>query len=141
MIKGAQKIDADGWENMNKSASEVRRLFYHFVNEQEKLRALAFTYWEQYFVNIYILAFGALCFLISAVCALLRWKLDFIAFAPLIFLFVVSIVAVSTRYSLIPKIYDLPIQQIQEICNSHTEEFKEQVKARFGGLIITVGGK
>jgi hypothetical protein len=136
MIKGAQKLDADGWRNMAKNGPEVTRLFYHFVNEQEKLRALAFTYWEQYFVNIYILSFGIFFFLISTACVLLRRKLDIIAFAPLLFLLIVAIVATSTRYSVIPKIYKLPLQQIQEICCSNTEELKKQVQSRFGGLII-----
>jgi hypothetical protein len=136
MIKSAQKINADGCKNMENNLPEVRRLFYHFVNEQEKLRALAFTYWEQYFVNIYILSFGALCFLVSMVCVLLRWKFDIMVCVPLIFLLIISVVAISTRYSLIPKIYELPLQQIEEIHSSHPDEFKKQVQARFAGFII-----
>jgi hypothetical protein len=136
MIKEARKIGAYGWENMEKNESEVTRLFYHFVNNQETLRSLAFTYWENYFVNIYILFLGTVFFLVSTLWVCLRWKFDTVAFAPVIFLFIIGIVAISTRYSLVPKIYALPIQQIGEICNSNTEEFKQQVRSRFGGLII-----
>ncbi len=132
MINCAQEINAPGWKKMSRNPTEVRRLFYHFANQQETLRALAFTYWEQYFVNIYIIFFGTLFFLISLIWSLLRWEFDTLAFAPLVFLFIVTIVGVSTRYTLLPKIYDLPVQQIREIFSSNSSELKKQVKTRFG---------
>ena len=136
MKNAAQRVGANGWRKMENNQPEVMRLFYHFVNNQEVLRSLAFTYWEQYFVNIYIIFFGTIGFLISLVVVLIRWRLDVITFAPLVFLLIVGLVAASTRYSLIPKMYSLPIQQIEDIYNSNSDEFKKQVEARFGGIIV-----
>jgi hypothetical protein len=136
MIDRVKRYEMDEWEKMKDNQEEVTRLFYHFVNEQEALRSLAFTYWEQYFVNIYIIFFGTISFIVSLILVIMRWKFDWITFSPLIFLFIISVVALSTYYSLKPKLYALPVQQTAEFCSSHSDEFRQQVKARFGGVII-----
>lgn len=134
MIKAAASANADGYKNMSKAdkKKDVIYLFYHFVNEQDVLRGLAFTYWEQYFVNLYIVVFGTLGFICSLVIVLLRWKLDFTSFIPLTFLCVGLAVGLQTRSSLVRKIYDLPKQQIEEIKSSKSSELKKEIKARFG---------
>src|SRR5712692_3229075 len=117
---------------MQNKKKEVQYLFYHFANEQDALRSLAFTYWEQYFVNIYVICFALLGFVTSVLLALLRWKLDFTIFSTVVFLVILAAVALSTRYSLVKKLYDLPIQQIEEIRSSKGDELKAEVRQRFG---------
>lgn len=134
MIEAARSVGATGWQNMQNKRKEVSYLFYHFVNEQEKLRGLAFTYWEQYFVNIYIICFAFAGFIISALIALFRWKLDFTVFSPIVFLIILVTIGLSTRYSLVKKIYDLPIQQIEEIRSSKADELKLEVERRFPSI-------
>lgn len=135
MIEAAVSVHANGYENMSNvnRQQDVIYLFYHFVNEQEALRALAFTYWEQYFVNLYIIVFSILGFLCSFGITLIRWKLNWIAFiTPLMFLCIGVSIGLQTRSSLIKKLYDIPRQQIQEIKSSKSAELKKEVKARFG---------
>ena len=134
MIKAAESVQANGYENMSKKErqNDVMYLFYHFVNEQEVLRALAFTYWEQYFVNLYIIIFSILGLLFSLGISLLRWELDWAAFIPFLFLFIGIGVGLQTQSSLVKKLYDLPKQQIQELKSSKSVELKKEVEARFG---------
>ena len=75
-------------------------------------------------------------FLFSIVVVVVQRKLQMISLAPLIFLSIGFIVWMRTKSSLIKKIYDLPKHQIEEIRVSNSNEFKEQVKARFGDQII-----
>ncbi len=134
MIEAAESVKANGWRNMPGKPTEVLYLFYHFANEQTTLRSLAFTYWEQYFVNIYILCLSSVGLLISGLIVLFRWKLDFTLFSPILFLIIVLAIGLSTRYSLLSKIYSLPVQQIEEMRNSKAAELKMEVERRFGGL-------
>jgi len=135
MTDAARKAGAEGWQNMSGKKKEVMFLFYHFANEQTVLRDLAFTYWEQYFVNVYVISFGALGFVLSSIVVGLRGKLDVPAMIPLVFLFIAAVVGLSTKFSLIPKIYNLPVQQIEEITSSRADELRSEVKARFGGVV------
>ena len=134
MIEAAQAVGATGWENMKSREKEVSYLFYHFVNEQKALRDLAFTYWEQYFVNIYIMCFGGVGLLLSTVVVLFRWRLDVTAVSPAVFLIILLSVGLTTRSSLVRKIYNLPVQQIEEIRTSKARELKREVETRFGGV-------
>jgi hypothetical protein len=134
MIEAARAVGARGWQNMEAQPKEVGYLFYHFVNEQTVLRSLAFTYWEQYFVNIYVICFAFVGFVISSFIALAGWRFDFTVFSSFAFLVVLIGVGLSTRLSLIKKIYDLPNQQIEEIRSTKLTELKDEVEKRFGGI-------
>lgn len=135
MIKAAQDAGARGWESMRDKEKEVSYLFFHFVNEQKVLRDLAFTYWEQYFVNIYIISIAALGFVISLIIVLMRGRLDVTAGSPVVFLLIFMVVGLTTRSSLVQKIYDLPIQQIEEIRTSKANELRAEVEKRFGNVV------
>ena len=135
MIDAAKRVGADGWQSMSDKRQQVMFLFYHFVNEQTVLRDLAFTYWEQYFVNIYVISFSFVGFVLSSAIVALRWKLDVSVMIPLVFLFIAIIVFLSTKYSLAPKMYNHPVQQIEEIINSKADELRAEVKARFGAIV------
>lgn len=139
MIKAAQSVGATGRENMNKNdrKKDVMYLFYHFVNEQVVLRDLAFTYWEQYFVNIYIIVFGTLGFICSSIIVMIQHKWQFTCLIPLVFVFIMLAIGLRTKYSLVKRIYGLPEQQIEEIRSSKAEELKREVEARFGGTILS----
>jgi len=136
MIEAAQSVGAAGWRNMQGNKKEVQYLFYHFANEQAELRSLAFTYWEQYFVNIYVICFASVGFLISTLIALFRWRLDFTIVSPVLFVVILASIGLSTKYSLVKKIQDLPIQQIEEIRSSKADELNAEVQKRFGGITI-----
>ncbi|MDJ0901037.1 MAG: hypothetical protein QNJ55_19725 [Xenococcus sp. MO_188.B8] len=139
MISLAELLNAPGQAKMTDKRKEVMRLFYHFVNNQsnqEKLRSLAFTYWEQYFVNLYIMFFCVIGFLCSLAVVIVQRKLQMISLSPLFFLIIGLTVWLRTKSSLLKRIYDLPRNQIGEIRFSNAEEFKEQVKKRFGDQII-----
>jgi hypothetical protein len=131
MINAAQSVNAIGYQNMDNMKKDVVYLFYHFANEHKVLRDLAFTYWEQYFVNIYIIVFSSLAFICSLTIMIFQWKIEITSFIPLVFLLIALAVGLRTRYSLIKKIYDLPKQQIAEIRSSKSNEFKSEVQARF----------
>jgi sulfite exporter TauE/SafE len=133
MIEAAKAVEANGWWNMESKGKEVSRLFYHFANQQEALRNLAFTYWEQYFVNIYILCFAFVGFVVSGVIVILRHRLDFTILSPVVFCLILIAIGLSTRFSLVKRIYDLPAQQIDEIKSSNAAELRTQVQSRFGG--------
>jgi hypothetical protein len=133
MVNAAEAVQANGVWNMKNKPAEVSRLFYHFANQQEALRNLAFTYWEQYFVNIYVLCFAFTGFVISAIIVFLRHKFDFTVLSPVVFAAILIAVGLSTRYSLLKRIYDLPVQQVDEIKSSNAAELKAQVQSRFLG--------
>lgn len=135
MIEAAQRVGAPSWRNMQGKRKEVSYLFYHFVNDQEVLRDLAFTYWEQYFVNIYVFCFAFTGFVISSTLVLLRWRFDLAIAAPISFLLILVAIGLSTRSSLVRKIYDLPVQQIEEIRTGHADALKDEVEKRFGDVI------
>lgn len=132
MIEAATSVNAVndiGFENMKNKKKEVMYLFYHFVNEQEVLRDLAFTYWEQYFVNIYIIVFSIIGFVISSILIIIKGEFDLII--PITFAAFAFLVYLRTRFSLLKKIYDLPRQQIEEIKTSQSSELKQEVEKRF----------
>jgi ABC-type siderophore export system fused ATPase/permease subunit len=131
MIKSGETVEARNVANMNGKDKEVIYLFYHFINKQDVLKALAFTYWENYFVNIYIGLFSAIFFIITTIISLIRWKLDIFAAFPLFFLFLLIVIFLSTKYSLLKKIYDLPIQPIKEILSNEANELRKQIETRF----------
>lgn len=131
MIEAARDVGAASWQNMQDKKKEVRYLFYHFINEQITLRALAFTYFEHYFSNIYVICFSIVGFIISLLIVLFRWQLDLTILLPTLFLLIFVAISLSTYYSLVKKIYDLPIQQIEEIRATKPAELKRQVEQRF----------
>jgi hypothetical protein len=135
MIEAAQRVGATSWRNMQDKRREVSYLFYHFVNNQVVLRDLAFTYWEQYFVNIYVICFAFLGFIISSTFVLLRWRLDLALVAPIAFLLILLAVGITTWKSLVRKICDLPIQQIEEIRTGHADELRDEVEKRFADVL------
>jgi len=131
MIGAARDVGAPGWDRMGSDPRGVRYLFYHFVNEQETLRALAFTYWEQYFVNLYNIVLCGLGLAISVTVAVVRGY-GWLGFAaPAIFLFVGAFALLSTLRSLAHKICDLPVQQVAEIRYSKQDEFVQEIERRF----------
>lgn len=132
MLNAAQSVNAVGYQNMANKKKEVVYLFYHFANEQTVLRDLAFTYWEQYFVNIYIIVFSSFAFICSLTIMIFQWKFEVTSLIPLVFLLIALAVGLRTRYSLVKKIYDLPKQQIEEVRSSKSDELKSEVQARFG---------
>jgi hypothetical protein len=111
----------------------VRYLFCHFVNEQEPLRSLAFTYWEQYFVNLYNIVLCGVGLASSVTVWVVRRHGWPGLAASVIFLAVGAATALSTFRSLVEKIYDLPVQQVAEIRHSNLEEFRQEVERRFSG--------
>ena len=132
MIGAAQDVGAPALQRMESDPKGVRYVFYHFVNEQETLRALAFTYWEQYFVNLYNIVLCGLGLVISATVAVAR-QFSWLGFAaPTIFLLVGAFTLLSTFRSLAHKIYDLPVQQVAEIRHSKQDEFVQEIECRFG---------
>lgn len=111
---------------------QVMKLFYHFVNRQEELRGLAFTYWEDYFVNITKLVSIAIITLFTVAYGLINDMNVIIEIAMIaeLLLFLVYFIANS---GLRKKILELPIIQIDEFLSSHTEEFIDQLRVRFAG--------
>lgn len=131
MIKAAESVNAVGYQNMGEKKKQVMYLFYHFANEQPVLRDLAFTYWEQYFVNIYIIVLSSLAFMGSSGIVAFQRKIEITSFIPLMFVVIGLAVGFRTRYSLVKKIYNLPKQQVEEMRSSKQNELKTEVKARF----------
>jgi hypothetical protein len=140
LIQAAQSVGANGWVNMKGKQRELMHLFYHFVNAQTELRALAFTYWEQYFVNLYVICLGSLGCLISLSFVLIRRRFDVAPVVFAVFLFITTAVAASTRYRLVRKIYDLPVQQVNEMLSGQNAvALKAEVETRFGGIVTGQG--
>lgn len=129
MMASAKELKAENFEYMDKDPNQVLNIFYHFVNEQKVLRDLAFKYWEDYFVNIYIISIGLIVFLFTTVITITNKNYDY--WIPVFILVLVVIVSLSTKLSLIPKIYKHPIDQIDEIIATRPEDFKQQVHLRF----------
>lgn len=135
MIEAAQNVGAANWRNMQDRKKEVMYLFYHFANGQTVLRDLAFTYWEQYFVNIYVVCIAFVGFIISSAIAIMRWKFDIGIVAPLAFLMILLIIGITTKAFLVRKIYDLPAQQIEEMRTSKADELRQEVDTRFASIV------
>jgi hypothetical protein len=131
MIKAGEQVDARNVDKMEGKDKEVIYLFYHFINNQESLKALAFTYWENYYVSIYIGTFSAVFFIVTTIISLIRWKLDVFAISPFFFLLLGLAVLLSNKHSLLKKIYDLPIQQIREIQSTDAHDLRKQIETRF----------
>jgi ABC-type microcin C transport system permease subunit YejB len=136
MEKAAEGIDKQYVAWMRAKPEEVLKLFYHFVNRQDVLRGLAFTYWEQYFVNLYQFVIFATGFLVSLVFAINRGHWDWIVVFPTLFALLTLGYGLSTHFWLRKKLFDLPVQQIAEVKASSWDELKTQLKARFGGIIV-----
>lgn len=106
-------------------------IFYHFVNDQPVLRSLAFTYWEQYFVNIYMVVISVCYSFFSIIVIVLRYKTDEFSLIPAIFIIIGIVIALYTKYGLLPKIYNLPNKNISQIINSSKVEFIRLVNQKF----------
>jgi hypothetical protein len=133
----AREKNCTGFENMKNKPKELFGLFYQFVNKQEELRSLAFTYWEQYFVNLYVITFSIIGLVISIFIILLRGNFDITLFTPIVFILLFLSFYFRTFYSLVPKIYALPLQQIDEIISKQCDEFRLSIKERFHSIEIT----
>ena len=136
IIEAADSIGFKDSEKMRNQWTEVSNLFYHFVNDQKVLRDLAFTYWEQYFVNIYVITSSTVFFTISLIIVIYRYKFDFSVSIPIIYLIVGLAIELYTKKKLIEKLYRLPVQQINEIKNVNKREFIEQLNNRFGNKLF-----
>lgn len=136
MVDAAMSVRASNWMNMKGKDKEIMNLFYHFVNEQTVLRPLAFTYWEQYFVNLHVICLTC----VGAVCAftieLWRRHIGVGIIVALIFAAICTLYTLTTRYNLVKKMQELPVQQIGEIKNSQARELKTEVENRFGNVIL-----
>lgn len=141
MIAAAQRVGAAGWKNMQNNPKEVMYVFYHFVNQQDRLRAIAFTYWEQFFVNIYVILFGLITGLITSIVTLARGGIGVELLAPLLCIFIVTVVAWSTFDGLVPKIYELPIQQVREIYVTKPDELRQEIDKRFASVTFVSGAR
>lgn len=126
--EAAKKIAASGHENMEHNEDEVMFLFWHFINKEKALKDQAFKYWQQYYVNIYIVFFGLLSFAISTALLIERAKMDIVGVLPLFIIAIVLSVGESTRSMLLRRVYEIPIQQIREI---PLDELKAEVERRF----------
>jgi hypothetical protein len=139
MIKAGKSVGARCANQMVGNWKETQNIFYHFVNDQTVLRDLSFTYWEQYFINIYVVFFGVISLIGSIVYLLVRHKFDFMIFIPTIILIIVIAFLLSTKFSLVKKIYALPEQQIEEIKVTKGEELKNEIEKRFKSCILYNG--
>jgi len=131
LISAVRRLDPARADIMVGKDKMITRLFYHFANKQNELRGLAFTYWENYFANILI---GIIAFLSLTLCVVLWWISDASYYglaASGIPLIIVLAIFFSTKFSLVPKIYNLPKQQISEVSASNNVELLAQVDARF----------
>lgn len=135
IIKAGRKVGAQNVNSMIGEKEKVMHLFYHFINEQNVLRDISFTYWENYFVNIYAMFLGLIFFLGSTVYLCIRMKLDYLVFIPCIYLLIVFLIGLSTFLSLVKRIYALPVQQIEEIRTSKAMELNDEISSRFGSAI------
>jgi hypothetical protein len=131
MVEAARGVNAAGSDRMERDPRKVLHLFYHFVNDQEPLRSLAFTYWEQYFVNLYTSVLCGIGLAGSVTISVVRWHGWSGPVASATFLVLGATTLLRTFRSLVGKIYDLPVQQVDEIRHSKLEEFKLEVERRF----------
>jgi hypothetical protein len=67
MLKASKKVKAKNYNSMITNKEKVMYIFYHFINNQVTLRQLAFTYWEQYYVNIYTISIGIISLIILSI--------------------------------------------------------------------------
>lgn len=129
----ARDVGAEKWDAIRQNPSMASRIFYHFANKEDQkvLRGLAFTYWEQYFVNIYIVVLSLTAALIGSLFIFSSSVRLWLIFLPILLVVLAIIFAVRTFGSLKRKILDLPAQQIEEIKATHPKELKDQIDLRF----------
>jgi len=131
LIKAAERIGAPKFTSMSEHPQKVRQLFYHFANEQEQLRGLAFSYWETYFASMYIGIIGLFAFLFCVIILFLRGIGIFEVIITIIPALLIIFLFLSVKYSLVPKIIQLPNDQIEEIVATNAQELADQIDTRF----------
>ena len=128
-----QKLAADsGYDHPERivdTPSTAREWFYSYANEQPVLRAYAFELWEAYYVGLYVSLASGVSFFVLLIMAFvfhdgIAWT--FVAICLFVFLAELLVRHLST----VPKIMQLPVQQIGEIKPSG--EVLREAKRRFG---------
>ncbi|GEM_PF-4232488 len=131
LIKLAENLCPKKVASMKNNKSQLRSLFYHFVNQQDHLRAIAFAYWESYFVSLYAIVLGSLSVIATFLLSTLPGGVPVFEDVALVMCIVIILLKVAIDSTLIPKCLNHAEIQIDEIAASQPTEFVKQVNNRF----------
>ena len=131
LIEAGKNIGAQNYENMKNANKKIMNLFYYFVNQEQITRSLSFTYWEQYFVNIYIVIFTSLASITCLIIITVNGDSGSVLLVPLALALIAVLTIYRTKTSLVKRIYDLPVQQIEDIRTAKSDELRAQIDQRF----------
>lgn len=131
LIDAAKRVGAQNYDKMRGEKKKIMHLFYYFINKEEVTRSLAFTYWEQYFLNIYIVILAILSSIICFIVIIVNDDSGSVLFVPLGLVVVAILTIYRTKTSLVKRIYDLPVQQIEDIRTAKASDLRVQVDQRF----------
>lgn len=121
-----------GYEHSSRIRGEVGKAtmwFYSYINSAGVTRIRAFEIWEAYYVGLYISAASALSIVMCFYLALISAK-AWIALSALLPSSVFFLVWGHRRFHVIPKIMNIPVQQIADIPES--EDILAEARRRFG---------
>jgi hypothetical protein len=128
----AELADSSGYghpERISNDPASAREWFCSYVNQASALRTYVFEVWEGYYVGLYLWLASGISLIL---CLLLMFILErnialtFAIVSALIFLAVWAV----RRWSTIPKIMQIPVQQIKEIPPSGS--VLSEARRRFG---------
>ena len=105
-------------ERITAAPIKAREWFYAFANEQPVLRTYAFEIWESYYVGLYISLASFISFIIL-VCLAILFVSDAIVWTFALLCSFLFLAGWAVRHwSTVPKIEQLPAQQIGEVVAS-----------------------
>lgn len=128
----SELADRSGYEHPSRIIAQRSKAvdwFYSYINDAGVTRARAFEIWEGYYVSLYLSAASALSI---GLCILLVAMVDWWAIAPYIILplAVFLLLWAHRRFKLIPKILNVPEQQIADVVE--TPAVLAEARRRFG---------
>jgi hypothetical protein len=130
LSSAAALLGIDGSNEVLSHRGNSIRIFYHFTNNQDALRKRAFMLWGKYFLYLYVLTFGLVSFAITVLIAVLS-KISFVSvILPSTILIFLAVYSLSVRKGLVPKIKELPKQQVEEIRIHNADELRREIEQR-----------
>jgi len=107
----------------------IMEIFYSCINLYPITRQLAFTYWERYYVSLYVFLFciaSTFGFIFIADLNELKSQFYWLLSAPLL-VFLLNLISLQ---SLLEKMDKLPVHQLNEVFISNADLLREQIMAR-----------
>jgi hypothetical protein len=129
-IAKSNNVSSNKISTLESNLSVCMDIFYYFANQQTEKRKLAFSYWETYFIHLYIYLFCYLSFLAFIITAGIINAPHSVYWLELVPVIIAIIFYFSTKSLLKNKIYDLPRGQLRDILSAQKADLMNQILTR-----------